>query len=149
MKKFVELIVAVKSHAAMMFAGAVMLYAVAGWMFGAGAIPFANIWQIMILSFVCSAWQFFCFYWEGHKKLRYHFRAVLFLVPMYALLSAFAYFGDWIPREPVAWIAFSAAFLAVAAILVGVYEVYFKITGVRLNKMLAAYKERQPDAKYE
>jgi hypothetical protein len=143
MKKLLELLVAIKSQAAMLFGGAIMLYIVAGWWFGLEALPFSLVWQMAILSVICSAWQFVCLGGIAFQRLGRPIRIQLFFMPVYAILAASAYLFGWFSMTVHAWLIFAGVVLAISAILSGVYAVYYRITGVRLNQMLAAYKDRQ------
>jgi len=142
MKRFIEFTVAIKSQAAMLFSGAVMLYVVMGFFFEKEAIPSILILQMAALSIICAAWQLFCFDVERLKEFTFALRAMLFLIPTFVVLSVFAYFGKWFPMSVHSWLIFTGVFIVIAPIVLGIYETYYRITGVRYNQMLTAYKNR-------
>lgn len=145
MKRFLEILLNVKSGAAMVFCGFVMLYVVVGWFVGLRALSFPLVWQFLFISLICAVLQYIAFTEAVIKKMRYSLRLVVFLVPFYAVLSAFALGFGWFPVNPASWGLFTLIFLLVFAILTGVFEVYFRITGIRYSQKLDDYKSRHQD----
>jgi len=140
MKKMIEILAAIKGQGAMLFGGAVFLYVVVRWWFGYDSIQSIIVVQMGILSMVCSGLAYLCF--AVDKKHKPAERVVGFLLIMYLLLSACAYFGAWFPMTVPAWLIYTGIFLALSAIMFGIYGAYFRITGTRYNQMLIAYKSR-------
>ena len=143
MKKLIELLTVIKTQAAMAFAGSVMLYVVIGWLLGKDAVRFSHIWQMLFLSLAYGKWQYICFGDTFTKKFNKGVRTVLFLVPLYAFLSVFAYFGRWFTSTVTTWLLFTLAFFVVAGILAAVYAIYFRIMGMHYNQLLAAFQNRR------
>lgn len=145
MKKFIEILVAVKSFAAMAFTGVIMLYVVAGYFFGISSISFSLIWQAVFIALLCGLLHFIAFTDYVFKKTGYLHRLLLFAAPMYLALGVFALAFKWFTPTLVAWVIFSIVFLAVFGLLTAVIQIYFKITGNKYNHMLDVYKSRLGD----
>ncbi len=143
MKRALDLILSIKNGAAMAFVGMLMLYVVIGWFFGLHSISFALIWQFLFIALITGTMQFICFTEHVVKTMRYPLRLLLFALPLYLCISAFAAAFRWFPLTLTSWLLFTAIFLVAFAIITAVFEAYFRITGRRYTQMLDAFKERQ------
>lgn len=143
MKKAVEIIVAVKNIAAMAFTGMVMLYMVFGELFGLTSISFSLIWQAIFIALICGVLQFIAFSDYVIKKMKFSRRSLLFIVPLYAAISAFAVCFSWFPISAPGWGLFTVIFFVIFAIMAAAFEAYFRITGNRYTQMLNIYKTKQ------
>ena len=140
MKKMIEILAAIKGQGAILFGGAVFLYVVVGWWFGYDAVPSIILVQMGALSMICAGLAYLCFVVDTkHKPAE---RVAGFLVLMYILLTATAYFGSWFTFTPTTVLIYTGIFIALSAIMLGIYSAYFRITGTRYNQMLTAYKAR-------
>jgi hypothetical protein len=140
MKKMIEILVAIKGQGAMLFGGAAFLYVVVGWWFGYDAVPSIILVQMGVLSMICAGLAYLCFVVDTkHKPAE---RVAGFLILMYIILTASAYFGSWFTFTLTTVLIFTGIFIVLSAILFGVYGAYFRITGTRYNQMLTAYKAR-------
>jgi len=139
-RKTIEILVAIKGQGAMLFAGAVFLYVVVGWWFGYGSVPSIILLQMGVLSILCAGLQYLCFVVDTkHKPAE---RTIGFFIVMYAILTAFAYFGKWFIFTVQSLLIYTGVFIVLSAIMFGVYGAYFLVTGSRYNQMLTAYRER-------
>jgi hypothetical protein len=141
MKRVLEIILAIKSSAAMAFTGCIMLYVVVGMFFGLSALTFGLVWQFLAVSLICAGLQFIFFAEQVIKKMHYAWRSALFFVCFYVLLAAFAIGFAWFPFKISSFLVFTLIYFAIFFILLGVFEAYFHIAGIRYNQQLDAYKE--------
>jgi hypothetical protein len=142
MKKFIEILTAVKNFTAMVFAGMIMLFVVVGYFFGLSSISFSLIWQAIFIALICGTLHFLAFS-DYVVKVKGLLRLVLFAVPLYVVVGAFAVFFRWFPINLGSWVVFTVVFLAGFGVLAGVYHVYFKIAGNKYNQMLDIYQSKQ------
>lgn len=143
MKKFIEILTAVKDIAAMTFAGMMMLFVVVGYFFGLSSISFSLIWQAVFIALICGILHFIAFSDYVVKEKGYPFRLTLFATPLYLAVGAFAVLFKWFPIDLGSWAIFTLVFAAGFGALAGVFYVYFKITGNKYNQMLAIYQSKQ------
>jgi len=140
MKKMIETLAAIKGQGAMLFGGAVFLYVVVGWWFGYDSVPSIILVQIGVLSMVCAGLAYLCFAVDTkHKPAE---RVAGFLIMMYIIITASAYFGSWFTFTLTTVLIYTGIFIALSAVMFGIYGAYFRITGTRYNQMLTAYKAR-------
>ena len=148
MKKMLYWLVPVKSFAAMIFAGFIILYVIAGslYAFITGepfeySIPFIFAIQSMILSVIISVlWTVF-FGDIIIKKMRYFMRLVIFsltLLPVFGvcLLVFFAIPTDWAKL----WLIVAGAMVIGLIVISLLFESYFKLIGRKYTEILKDYK---------
>ena len=140
MKKNIELLAAVKGQGALLFGGVLFAYTVIRWWFGYDSVSSILLVQMAIISMLCAGLQYLCF--AVDKKHKPTERIAGFLIIMFLILTAFAYFGSWFVFTVTSFLIFIGIFIVTSAILLCVYGAYFKITGTRYNQMLTAYKIR-------
>jgi len=149
MKKLVDFSMAVKSFAAMIFAGFMCLYMVAGFLYVIitenpfeYSIPFAFAIQGAILSMLISClWGVF-FSGVIIKKWRYFARMIMFSFSIMILLAVCFLTVSAIPAEWTnLWLIAVGGVGAFVVILAVISEIYFKATGERYTKILQSYKE--------
>ena len=140
MKKMIEILAAIKGQGAMLFGGAVFLYVVVSWWLGYDAVPSIIIVQMGVLSMICAGLSYLCFVVDTkHKPAE---RVAGFIILMYIILTASAYWGNWFTFTLTAVLIYSGVFIVLSAIMFGIYGAYFRITGTRYNQMLRAYKAK-------
>ena len=140
MKRAIETVLGIKTSAAFAFTGFVIVGMLLGYFTGWTSISFSMLWQLLFLSAVTAVLQSIVFNDIMFKKLRYALRVIVFAVPLYAAVAAFAWGFRWFPASGKSWLIFTAIFLGILLLLSVVFEVFFRITGTRLNNMLDAYK---------
>ncbi len=147
MKKFTETLIAIKSAAAFIFVGQVMVYVVVMMISGyANTVPFSFIWQALAISLITALLQYVFFDDRVIKRMRYSLRIVLFAIPLLAFLSAFAFIGRWFPVEKAgAWLLFAVIFLVVLAVTTVVFEIYYRITGKKYTDRLQSFRSSQDE----
>lgn len=143
MKRIAENALGIISSAGMSFTGLSIIYMLVSMFFGQQSIQYSYLWQFLLLSVLISTLQFLFFSNSVFKKTRYYVRIVCFGIPLYFLISGFAYFFKWFPIYLSSWLLFSAIFLFIFAVLIVVFELYARITGQRYNQLLKNYKTKQ------
>jgi len=140
MKRLLEVSVAIKSVAGLVFAGQILVFVIVGTFFGLTDMPFAFIWQAVVIAAVTGVLHYVAFTEEVIKKMKYSLRLVVFSIPLYAMLAAFAAVFQWFPSGVVSWFLFTAVFIFVFGIFNTAFEIYSRITGKKYNESLSAYK---------
>lgn len=142
MKRLLKVSVAIKSVAGLVFAGQVILYMIIGTIFGLSSMEFSFIWQAIALASITGILHYIAFAESVIRNMRYTLRCVVFLIPLYAVLAAFALVFQWFPPRVVTWSIFTLIFLVVFGILTAAFEIYSKITGKKFNESLDAYNRK-------
>ena len=139
MKKLIEVSVAIKSVAGLVFAGIVILYVIVGTFFGQSSMPFPFMWQAVAIAAITGILHYIAFTEAIIRKMRYSLRLLVFSVPLYITLAIFALIFRWFPSGAGAWLLFTAVFLVVFGIINAAFEIYSKITGKKYNESLSIY----------
>jgi len=142
MKKLLEVSVAIKSVAAMVLAGQIILYLIVGSFFGLSGMDFFFIWQAIAVAVITAILQYIAFTEDVIKRMRYSLRLVVFSIPLYIILSAFAIIFGWFPLTISTWLLFTLVFLIIFGALNAAVEIYTKVTGKKLNESLDAYNRK-------
>lgn len=141
MKKFVEQLVAVKSAAAFVFSGQIVVLAFVCMFAGYDSVPNSFIWQALVISVVTALLQFVCFSEVVIKKMRYTVRVLLFALPLLLILSGLAYAFHWFPaNNPLSWLLFIVVFAVVLALFTASFEIYYRVTGKKYTDQLENYQ---------
>ena len=148
MKKLIRFIMPVKTLAAMIFAGLMCAYVVAGALFGLivypgfeYTVPFIFVIQGVVMSIVIAVlWEYLLGgYW--FKKMRYFPRLIIFAASMTILLSlGLLTFIPWHTNEAKLWLIVAGFVIAAIGVLSIIGEVYYRVTGKRYTKILENYK---------
>jgi len=84
------------------------------------------------------------FNYRVSSKLDYRTRVLGFGLTYFAVLSACAWFGRWLPVEnPWACVSFVVTYLIILAILTAVFTGVFRRRGVAYQKALDEYRNKQ------
>ena len=142
MKKLIEISVAIKSVAAMVFAGQIIIYLIIGTFFGLTGMDFILIWQTVAIATITGILHYIAFTESVIKKMRYSIRLIVFSLPLYTIIAAFALIFKWFPSTLYTWILFTVFFLIVFGVLTAAFEIYTKITGKKYNESLEAYNRK-------
>ena len=142
MKKLFEISVAIKSVAAMVLAGQIFLFVIIGSFFGLTSIDFSFIWQAIAIAVITAILQYVAFAEDVIKNMRYSLRLLVFSLPLYAVLAAFAVIFKWFPANIYTWLTFTLIFLVIFGAMNAAFEIYSKVTGKKLNECLNAYNRK-------
>ena len=141
MNKFLKGILEWKTYVCMMFTGSVIIFWLAAYFQGWEGIPLASLAQLFLLSVIGSLLQGIMFTEWVFKTMAYLARLLGFAVIFLAVLSVFAWKGQWFPAEAFgSWLVFMGIFLVIFVIMTAGYEIYFRITGKKYDGLLG---ERQ------
>lgn len=153
MKKFLKLVMELKSWICLSFTAAILIYLtidfLLDWIAEGGSLTaawgsFAEtkmhctlILQIFILCACISLLQYVFFSGRVLKKPSYSLRMALFAVVCFGLCLGFAGMFRWFPLEnPGAWLSFAVIFLiAFAGISLG-FEIYFRAMAKKYDEAL-------------
>jgi hypothetical protein len=153
MKKFLKLVMELKSWICLSFTASILIYLTvefalawaeeggrlaAAWASFAGArMRCTLILQMFILCACISLLQYVFFSGRALKRLGYGLRMALFAALCFGLCLGFAAAFHWFPLEnPGAWLSFAAIFLiAYVGISLG-FEIYFRVMGKKYDEAL-------------
>ena len=146
-KKFLDIVMPMKTAACYIFTGTVCVYTVLDMIFGWGGLPDHYLISFLLLSLAGGVLLIVAFTGLVIKKLRYTLRLCVFSVPYLAVLSAIAVGFDWMPAaQPGAWVLFSLIFLAVLLGMTLGFEVYFRVSGKKYDGLLGQYRASRAQA---
>lgn len=141
MKKFLKGVLTWKTYACMMFTGSVAVFLAVAYLLGWDGIPLGVLLQLLLLSVIGSLLQGIMFTEWIIKSMAYPARLLLFAVIFLAVLSAFAWKGQWFPAGKFGnWLVFAGIFFAAFAVMTAGYEIYFRLAGKKYDGLLG---ERQ------
>ena len=155
MKKFMGLIIYIKSFAALIFAGLMLSYMVAGWLYATikqvsfnYTIPFIFVIQGVILALAISVFWYLIFTDTVFKKLRYSIRLIGFVLILVLILTGFLLMFFSQPTNwAKLWLIIAGLFVFVTAGISVLGEIYFRMTGKRYTQSLNKYKENMLNRK--
>ncbi|MFV0401605.1 MAG: hypothetical protein ACK5LX_13455 [Oscillospiraceae bacterium] len=144
MKKFMQLVAAVKTPASFAFTGGIMLLTVASMFLGKDAVSVGLIWQAIFLALIFGVLQFIAFSDRAFPRMGTPGRMFFLGVSMLAVLAVFALVFRWFPLGSVVnWLVFAGLYIAVFAIASIALRIVFRVGELKYNELLAAYKSRQ------
>ena len=133
MKRFFEVVVAVKERAAMNTA-AMCIYIFFLWVFKQEGASLPMLFSLLVVGVMSGLMQVVAFSDLLIKKLAYGWRMVLFFVVFGGILTAFAVGFGWFPTDRAeAWVSF-------AAIAAGI-EIYYRASGRKWDDRLDWYRK--------
>ena len=142
MKKLFEVSIAIKSIAAMVLAGQIFLFLIVGSFFGLTSMDFSFIWQAIIVAVVVAVLQYITFTEDLIKKTRYKHRLLVFSIPLYIILAAFAIIFGWFTFSINTWLIFTLVFVTIFGAFIFAFALYTKVTGKKFNESLDAYNRK-------
>ena len=141
MKKFMQLIAAVKAVASLAFTALIMIATVASMIFGRDSLPIGYIWQAIFLALIYGIVQLIAFSENYFKQMKTLGRMAILGVSMFVALAAFAIMFRWFPVQSLEnWLIFIGLYAAAFLIAVFALRTVFRLGGIKYNQMLAAYK---------
>ncbi len=144
MRKFLEGVLTWKTYACMMFTGSVAVFWVIACFLGWEGIPLGVLLQLLLLSVIGSLLQGIIFTEWLIKSMAYPARLLLFAVTFLAVMSVFAWKGQWFPAGKFGnWLVFAGIFLAIFAAMTAGYEVYFRLTGKKYDGLLGERQKKR------
>ena len=146
MKKFIQLIAAVKAVASLAFTAQIMLATVASMLFNRGSIPISYIWQMIFLALIYGCLQLAAFSENFFRRMKTPGRMLFLAASMFAALTVFAILFQWFPLENlINWLIFIGLYAAVFLIAVFALRTVFRLSGIKYTQMLVAYQAAKSD----
>lgn len=142
MKKVMEIVTAIKGMASLVFTGLAFIGLAVWSIRGEAVVGVSLVWQLMAISVIAAVLQFVVFSTALLKKAPLALRYILFIIPMYAVISGFALGFGWFPVYGKSWLIFSAIFVVIFLGMLAGFEIYFYISGSRYTKGLADYRDK-------
>ena len=141
MKKFMQLIAAVKAVASLAFTAQIMLVTVVSMFFHRDGIPISYIWQMIFLALIYGCLQLVVFSDNYFAQMKTPGRTLLLGASMFAVLAAFAVLFRWFPVGTLSnWLIFTGLYAAVFLIAVFALRTVFRLSGIKYTQMLATYQ---------
>ncbi len=150
MKRFFEIVIALKSAVGLCFTGAMFFLLLVAWVLGMESLPVSYIVSLLVISIIGGSLQVVAYTDLLIKHMPYTRRILVFIVPFFITLVAIAAAFEWFPLgQAGAWLIFAGIFLAIfVAVSVG-FEIYFRIAGKRYDGLLGQYRRTKEEQKGE
>lgn len=144
MKKFFDVVVAVKERAALNYTAAMCVYVFFLWVYQQEAAPLSMLFSLLVVGVAAGLMQVVAFSDLLIKKLAYSWRMVLFFVVFGAILTAFAVGFHWFPTDQAgAWVSFGVIFVLIFAAIAAGIEIYYRASGRKWDDRLDWYRRRK------
>ena len=144
MKKFFQAAAAIKECASLCYTGAMCFYMIFLWVFRQDAVTFPELFSLLLVCVAAGAMQVAAFSNLLFKKLAYGWRMVVFAVPFFAVLTAFAVGFGWFPTENAgAWLTFIVIFVVIFVTITAGIELYYRLSGRKWDDRLDWYRRRK------
>lgn len=144
MKKFFDVVVAVKERAALNYTAAMCFYIFFLWVFKQEAAPLPLLFSLLVVGVAAGVMQVVAFSDLLIKKLAYSWRMVLFFVVFGAILTAFAVGFHWFPADQAgAWVIFGVIFVLIFAAIAAGIEIYYRASGRKWDDRLDWYRRHK------
>ena len=144
MKKFFDVVVAVKERAALNYTAAMCFYIFFLWVFKQETAPLSLLFSLLVVGAAAGVMQVVAFSDLLIKKLAYSWRMVLFFVVFGAILTAFAVGFHWFPTDQAgAWVSFGVIFVLIFAAIAAGIEIYYRASGRKWDDRLDWYRRHK------
>ena len=144
MKKFFDVVIAMKERAALNYTAAMGIYLFFLWVFQQESASLPTLFSLLAVGAAAGLMQVVAFSDLFLKKLAYGWRMVLFFVVFGAVLTAFAVGFGWFPAENAwAWVSFGAVFVLIFAAITAGIEIYYRASGRRWDDRLDWYRKNR------
>lgn len=143
MKTFLKCVVAVKTHACLLFTGSMAVLAVVYGLVLDWPITWALILELLGLSLACSLVQLIFFSGVFLKKMTYLCRMLCSLPAFLAVVVGAGLIFRWFPIDRwQAWVTFLTIFAVIFVAIALGFEIYFRLTGQKYDDLLKRYKDQ-------
>ena len=144
MRRFFDVVVAVKQRAALNYTAAMCIYVFFLWVFKQDGASLPMLFSLLVVGTAAGLMQVVAFSDVLFKKLAYGWRMVLFFVVFGAVLTAFAVGFGWFPTDSAgAWVGFAAIFILIFAAIAGGIEIYYRASGRKWDDRLDWYRKNR------
>ena len=144
MKKFFQVVAAIKECASLCYTATMCFYLFFKFMFKQETAPLPILLSLLVVSVVGGTMQVVAFSNLLIKRLAYGWRMVVFVVPFFAVLTAFAVGFDWFPTDSVgAWVTFVVIFIVIFVGITAGIEIYYRLSGRKYDDRLDWYRRNR------
>lgn len=144
MRKFFDVVIAVKERAALNYTAAMCFYVFFLWVFRQDGAPLPMMFSLLLAGAAAGLMQVVAFSDLVIKKLAYSWRMVLFFVVFGAVLTAFAVGFQWFPTDQaLAWVSFGVIFVLIFAAIAAGIEIYYRASGRKWDNRLDWYRRHK------
>ena len=144
MKKFFQVGVAIKELTALCYTATMCIYMIFLWMFEQETVQLSTLFSLLLVCIAAGTMQVAAFSDLLFKKLAYGWRMVVFAVPFFAVLTAFAVGFGWFPTENAgAWLTFIVIFVVIFVTITAGIELYYRLSGRKWDDRLDWYRRRK------
>lgn len=144
MKKFFQVVVTIKERTALMYTGSMCFYMFFQWMYKQESAELSILFSLLLVSIAAGIMQVLAFSNLLFKKLAYSWRLVVFAVPFFAVLTAFAVRFGWFPTGNVkAWVMFIVIFIIIFLFITVGIELYYRLSGRKWDDRLDWYRRQK------
>lgn len=144
MRKFFDVVVAVKQRAALNYTAAMCIYVFFLWVFKQEGASLPMLFSLLVVGVVSGLMQVVAFSNVLFKKLAYGWRMVLFFVVFGAILTGFAVGFHWFPTDQAgAWVSFGVIFVLIFAAIAAGIEIYYRASGRKWDDRLDWYRRHK------
>lgn len=144
MKKFFDVVVAVKQRAALNYTAAMCIYIFFLWVFKQEGASLPMLFSLLVVGVAAGVMQVVAFSDLLIKKLAYSWRMALFFVVFGAILTAFAVGFHWFPADQAgAWVIFGVIFVLIFAAIAAGIEIYYRASGRKWDDRLDWYRRHK------
>lgn len=144
MKKFLEVVVAVKERAALNYTAAMCFYVFFLWVFKQDGASLPMLFSLLAAGAAAGFMQVAAFSDLFIKRLAYGWRMVLFFVAFGAVLTAFAVGFGWFPADQAGtWAMFGISFALIFAAIAAGIEIYHRASGRKWDDRLDWYRKNR------
>ncbi len=144
MRKFFDVVIAVKERAALNYTAAMCFYVFFLWVFRQDGAPLPMMFSLLLAGAAAGLMQVVAFSDLVIKKLAYSWRMVLFFVVFGAVLTAFAVGFQWFPTDQaLAWVSFGVIFVLIFAAIAAGIEIYYRASGRKWDDRLDWYRRHK------
>ena len=144
MKKFFQVVAAIKERTALCYTGAMCFYLFFLFVYKQEGADLPTLFSLLLAAIAAGTMQLVAFSDLLFKKLAYGWRMVVFAVPFFAVLTAFAVGFGWFPTERMeAWVTFFIIFLVIFLFITVGIELYFRLSGRKYDDRLDWYRRNR------
>ncbi len=141
MKKFFQVVGAIKECASLCYTGAMCFYLFFLFVFRQEGAALPMLFSLLVVCVAAGTLQVVAFSDLLFKKLAYGWRMVVFAIPFFAVLTAFAVGFGWFPTESVgAWATFVVIFIVIFLFITFGIELYYRLSGRKYDDRLDWYR---------
>ena len=144
MKKFFQVVMAIKECTALCYTAAMCFYMFFWWVYKGETVPLSALFSLLLVCIAAGTMQVAAFSDLLFKKLAYGWRMMVFAVPFFVVLTAVAVGFGWFPTGSAgAWVIFVAIFIVIFLAITAGIELYYCLSGKRYDDRLDWYRRNK------